>query len=101
MEDLPQHSPFEIDIAREDAEEAWVKIVNVEYDNTNLQHRVMAKYYAKQYAQAMADFFGIGTAENYLLYAYDGLAIPPDDPVCDNWDEMINDANEVDNYNCN
>ena len=80
-----------------DANAAWARIRAREYDSTESSHRIMARFYAEEYAKTMANYFNHERWEDFLFWAYDGLAIPIDDPVLPSskWETISNDWNNI------
>ncbi len=61
----------------DDYRKHWLEIRDEQFGGIAYKHKIMAEYYAEEYAKAMYEMVGEGKWEDYLYWAYDGLGIDP------------------------
>ncbi|MDF1699463.1 MAG: hypothetical protein P1U56_26660 [Saprospiraceae bacterium] len=75
---LPEPDPFNhVFPTYEDFRQKWFEIRDKDFNGIVFEHKIMADYYAEEYAKAMHQMVGVGNWEDYLFWAYDGLGIDP------------------------
>ena len=100
LDALPDPDPFKgVFPTFDDARQVWFEIRDRDFEGILFKHKIMAEFYADEYAQAMWEMAGKpdGTeASDFLFWAYEGLGIDPNlllEPA--DWLQMQNDWIDV------